>query len=114
MAPGGGVGAVMRYSVLLIFTGQSFPYATMMINLAGSFLLGILMAFTLRTEGLPDSTRLFVATGICGGFTTFSGFSGENFDLLQSGKYNLAFLYIAMSVVGGILAAWLGLKLFQR
>lgn len=114
VAVGGSIGAVLRYSISLMFPNQSFPYSTLIINLVGSFLLGIILAMGLRNDTMPAGTRLFLATGICGGFTTFSGFSAENLDLLQVGKYNLAFVYIIASVVGGIVATWFGFKLIQR
>ncbi len=114
VAAGGSVGAVLRYSVALLLPHSNFPYATLSVNLVGSFLLGIILAMSLKSEGLPADMKLFLATGICGGFTTFSGFSGENLGLLQTEKYNLAFLYIVTSVAGGILATWLGFKLIQH
>jgi len=114
VAAGGSIGAVLRYGISLMFPNQAFPYATLMVNLAGSFLLGIILALSLRNESLPEGFKLFFATGICGGFTTFSGFSSENLGLMQTGKYNLAFLYIVTSVVGGVLATWFGFKLIQH
>ena len=113
VAAGGSIGAVMRYGISLIFPLQDFPYATLVVNLAVSFLLGTILALSLKSESLPAGIGLFLATGICGGFTTFSGFSGENLSLIETGKYNLAFLYIITSVVGGILATWFGFKLIQ-
>ncbi len=114
VAAGGSMGAVLRYGIALMLPNQSFPLATLIANLAGSFLLGIILAMSLKDETLPEGVKLFLATGICGGFTTFSGFSSENLGLMQSGKYNLAFLYIVTSVVGGILATWFGFKLIQH
>lgn len=114
VAAGGSIGAVLRYGISLMFPQQAFPYATLFINLAGSFLLGAILALSLKNEDLPAGFKLFLATGICGGFTTFSGFSGENLGLLQTEKYNQFFLYITTSVAGGILATWLGFKLIQQ
>ncbi len=113
VAAGGGIGAMMRYGISMLFPLEDFPYATLVVNLAGSFLLGIILGMSLRSESLPAGLGLFLATGICGGFTTFSGFSGENLSLIATGKYNLAFLYVMTSVVGGILATWFGFKLIQ-
>jgi CrcB protein len=76
--------------------------------------LGIIIAYGMKHESLNDQLKLFLATGICGGFTTFSSFSAENILLMQEGKYDLAFTYILVSVVAGILAAWLGFKLIQQ
>ena len=115
VAAGGSIGAVLRYWIYLALKPQPFPYATLMINITGSFLLGIIMALSIKeTNILRESYKLFLATGICGGFTTFSTFSYENIYLLQEGKYNLAFIYILASVVAGITAAWLGFKLINQ
>jgi CrcB protein len=115
VAAGGSIGAALRYWIYYLLKPQPFPYATLMINIAGSFLLGIIMALSLREHTiLPESFKLFLATGICGGFTTFSTFSYENIYLLQSGKHTLAFIYILASVVAGISAAWLGFKLINH
>ncbi|RYY67888.1 MAG: CrcB family protein, partial [Chitinophagaceae bacterium] len=89
------------------------PLGTLLINIVGSFVLGMVMAFSLRTEGyMSQELKIFLTTGICGGFTTFSAFSFENIQLFQSGKYNLALFYIIASVLFGILAAFLAFKLF--
>ncbi len=114
VAAGGSIGAVLRYSISLMFPQQAFPYSTLIINLVGSFFLGAILAMSLKNEDLPAGFKLFLATGICGGFTTFSGFSGENLALLQTEKYNQFFLYIITSVAGGIFATWLGFKLIQQ
>jgi fluoride exporter len=113
VAAGGGLGAVLRYGVYLLSKPQAFPYSTLLINIAGSFLLGMIMALGLKNGNFKESAKLFLATGICGGFTTFSTFSFENIELLQQGKYNLAFIYIVASVLAGIAAAWFGFKLFH-
>ena len=72
------------------------------------------MALSIKENNFSENYKLFFATGICGGFTTFSAFSYENINLLQAGKYNLAFMYILASVVAGIAAAWLGFKLINH
>ena len=113
VAAGGGIGSAARYAVYLYSRMQPFPYATLFINLVGSFLLGIFMGLGLeKTSG--ESYRLLFAVGICGGFTTFSTFSFENVKLLQAGRYNLFFIYVFTSVITGIIAAWLGFKLINH
>lgn len=107
---GGGIGSMLRHVVWMLFKSRSFPYATLSVNIAGSFLIGFLLAMGIRSSFLSNDWKLFLATGICGGFTTFSAFSAENIIMLQSGKYTLAFLYIGLSIVAGIGAAWLGFK----
>lgn len=115
VAAGGSIGAVLRYWIYFLLKPQPFPYTTLLINIAGSFLLGIIMALSLKENSiLPESYKLFLATGICGGFTTFSTFSYENIYLLQEGKHTLAFIYILGSVVAGISAAWIGFKLINH
>ncbi len=114
VALGGGIGAALRYLVIILAKPQTFPYATLAINITGSFILGLIIAFGIKHESLDEQLKLFLATGICGGFTTFSSFSAENILLMQEGKYDLAFTYILISVVAGILATWLGFKLIQQ
>jgi CrcB protein len=109
---GGGVGAVMRYAISLLIKSSGFPMATFFINVVGSFILGMVMASTLN-EADPAPFKLLLATGLCGGFTTFSAFAYENVSLFQAGKYEVAFLYILLSVVLCIGAAWIGFKIFQ-
>jgi len=107
---GGGIGSMLRYVAWLLFSSRSFPYATLAVNIAGSFGIGLLLAMGIKSSVLSDDWKLFLATGICGGFTTFSAFSAENMVMLQSGKYSIAFLYIGLSLIAGIGAAWLGFK----
>jgi len=107
---GGGIGSMLRYAAWLLLSSRSFPYATLAVNIAGSFLIGLLLALGIRSSTITDDWKLFLATGICGSFTTFSAFSAENMVMLQSGKYSQAFLYIGLSLVAGIGAAWLGFK----
>lgn len=114
VAAGGGIGTILRYAVYLLFRNNNFPVATLLINIAGSFIIGMIMAYSLKSaDNLNDASKLFLVTGLCGGFTTFSAFSYENLQLMQSGKYNLAFLYILLSVVFGLLAAWAGFKMIN-
>jgi CrcB protein len=109
---GGGIGAILRYCCSLLIPSGSFPLATFLINITGSLLLGMVMASTMD-QPAAATTRLFLATGICGGFTTFSAFAYENITLMQAGKYDMAFLYILLSVLVSLLATWLGLKIIQ-
>ena len=114
VAAGGGLGSMLRYAINLLIRSGPFPLATLVINIAGSFLIGIVMAMSLKTSGsISEPARLFFATGICGGFTTFSAFSYENVSLLQSGKYNIAFFYIMLSIVSGMMACWAGFKMIN-
>ena len=111
---GGGIGSILRYGTFLFINTKSFPYATLTVNIIGSFIIGIVFALTLREEVLSQQWKLFLATGICGGFTTFSAFSLENMGLLQSGKYGMAITYISLSVVLGIIATFSGYQLIIK
>ncbi|HEX6982485.1 MAG TPA: fluoride efflux transporter CrcB [Balneolaceae bacterium] len=112
---GGFLGSIFRYliSYYLEFNQSSlFPFGTLTVNLAGSFLIGIIISAALADD-LSQNTRLFLATGFCGGFTTFSSFSFEFFSLLQNGYTGYAFLYLTASLVLGLFFVWLGFKLFH-
>lgn len=111
VAAGGGLGAALRFSVYLIIKTNHFPLSTLLINIIGSFVLGMVMALGLRSSSLTPAFKLFLATGLCGGFTTFSAFSFENIILIEQGKFALMLMYILASIAGGITAAWCGYKL---
>jgi len=108
---GGAIGSMLRYAFYLLITIKSFPLATFTVNIMGSFLIGAVMALGLKNETFAGNWKLFLATGICGGFTTFSAFSLENITLLHNGKYSIALIYITLSIVLGITAAFLGYKI---
>ena len=108
---GGGIGSMCRYTVSLLLVNKSFPVATLLINISGSFIIGLVAAYALKNEWFAANWKLFLATGICGGFTTFSAFSLENLQLVQQGKYLWALLYIAASIVLGLMATFFGYKL---
>lgn len=103
---GGFLGSVLRYgiSVLLLPWCGTFPWATLSINVAGCFLIGLLMPVL---EGRPDGL-VFVVTGVLGGFTTFSAFGHETHRLAQGSNPWLAPVYVAASVGLGLAAVWLG------
>jgi CrcB protein len=111
---GGGLGSVCRYAASLAIPSRYFPYATLAINICGSFIIGLILAFSVKENGLHNNWKLFLATGICGGFTTFSAFSLENMGMLQSGKTGMAFLYITLTVVLGIAATFAGYHLIKN
>lgn len=110
---GGGIGSVLRAMIYKIYGTTHFPYATLTVNIIGSFAIGILAAFFLKQQQQTDAARLFFITGICGGFTTFSAFSLENMELLQAGRYKMALFYILSGVLTGIVATFAGFKLIQ-
>ena len=108
---GGGTGSLFRYGVQLLLhqriTPFLFPWATLSVNIAGSFLIGLFYAWSARFN-FSDETRLLLTTGLCGGFTTFSTFSHESLDMLKQGFYGCFALYLCASVILGIGAAFAG------
>lgn len=108
---GGGLGSLMRYGVQsflhLHITPFTFPWATLGVNVAGSFLIGLFYALSARL-GLSEETRLFLTTGLCGGFTTFSTFSHEGLGMLRQGSYLPFLAYVTASVALGVTAALCG------
>ncbi|MGM0547390.1 MAG: fluoride efflux transporter CrcB [Bacteroidota bacterium] len=112
---GGFCGSIFRYLIshyVNISAQSTFPFGTLTVNVVGSFLIGIIIAAALEGN-LNKSMRLLLATGFCGGFTTFSSFSYEFFSLLQHEEMGLAFLYAASSFVLGLAFVWLGFYLIK-
>lgn len=111
---GGGLGSTARYALSVLgmrLLGQGFPWATLVINIAGSALMGALTGWLVVQGNAPASLRIFVATGLLGGFTTFSTFSLETVLLYERGQPGLAVAYVAASVVIGVGALVLAMKL---
>lgn len=111
---GGGIGSMLRYAASLMINSRHYPYSTWVVNIIGSFIIGLVLGLSVKDESFLYNWKLFLATGICGGFTTFSSFSIENLELLQTGRYTLAITYICSSIAFGIIAAWLGFKLLNN
>ena len=108
---GGGMGAVARYVVgtfVARFYSSTFPLATFLINVTGSFLIGILMTLFQNRPALHPDWRLFLVTGILGGYTTFSSFEWEALMAFQNGAAFIAFSYLSGSALLGLGADWLG------
>ena len=113
---GGGLGAVARYALTLAGTralGTHFPWATLGINVGGSLLMGIIAGFVLARHWPAswEPVRLFLTTGILGGFTTFSAFSLDAIVLWERGEIGLAVFYVMGSVVLSIAALFIGYTL---
>ncbi len=111
---GGGLGSMLRYATALVFSSKYFPYTTLLINILGCFVIGLVFALSIKDELFLNNWKLFLATGLCGGFTTFSAFSLENMGLLQTGKPGLAAANIILSVALGIAATFLGYLVINK
>jgi|SRR5947209_1767142 len=103
VAIGSALGGVLRYALTraTIPISGGVPWGTVLINVIGSFVIGFFGTLTLQTGRFPlsDNARLFVMVGVCGGFTTFSSFSLQTFDLLRSGQWGRAAVNVVLSVV---------------
>jgi len=114
---GGFIGSICRYLVQQFIQNKlvsTFPYGKLGVNITGCFLIGLILALSLKGY-VTNDWRLFLVTGICGGYTTFSAFSMESVALFRSGEMLSGFTYIAGSVLLGLLATFAGIwftKLF--
>jgi len=114
---GGAIGAVSRFlagSLVLRFYSAAFPLGTFLINVSGSFLIGLLMTLFLNRPAANGNWRLFLVTGILGGYTTFSSFEWEALMTLRNGAEGVGLLYLGLSVFLGLGGAWLGLLVANR
>lgn len=108
---GGFLGSVARFLVSklnLYWPFLTIPVGTLTVNVVGSFVIGILAGISVKSELISPDLRLFLMVGVCGGFTTFSSFSNENFILMQNGQILSALLYTGLSIFLGFMAVYLG------
>jgi CrcB protein len=113
---GGGVGAALRHGVNILsvrWFGFGFPWGTFTVNVVGSTAMGLLAAWFALRGGGPQHWRLFLTTGVLGGFTTFSTFSLDAATLWERGAFGTAFLYVAGSLVFGLAGLFAGLWLIR-
>jgi len=112
---GGGFGSTLRYLVgkWLNSSQNGIPYGTFAANIIGSLLIGIILGFAAKNDGLSNSQTLLLATGFCGGFTTFSTFAYENHVFLKSGDFTSFALYTIGSFIIGFLAVFGGMYLVK-
>ncbi|MBD3750094.1 MAG: fluoride efflux transporter CrcB [Sphingobacteriales bacterium] len=106
---GGGLGSVLRYLVnrwVLTWFHLSFPLGTFLVNVLGCFLIGFFIFYINKSQPLP--LRLFLVTGFCGGFTTFSSFAFENVELIENQQIGVWLFYTLLSLILGFTFAWLG------
>ena len=112
---GGGIGSALRYGVgrvALAVIGPNFPAGTLAVNVIGCILMGAFIEWlALSDAGMDAPTRLFLTTGVLGGFTTFSAFSLDTVLMLQRGELSMAIIYVLASVIGSVAALFAGLAL---
>ena len=114
IAVGGAVWALMRYGVLRVAAPSepgTFPAHTFIVNVSGAFLVGLLATLLLERTNLSVDVRAGILIGGLGAYTTFSAFSLETLQLLEDGKWPLAFMYVTASVLGALAAVWVGQSL---
>ncbi|WP_062234419.1 fluoride efflux transporter CrcB [Aureimonas sp. N4] len=118
VAVGGGLGSVLRYGAGLAaarWLGTAFPFGTLFVNVTGSFAMGVLVEFLARRYGGADANlRLLLATGVLGGYTTFSSFSLDFATLAERGELATAFAYLAVTILVGLGALFAGLALARQ
>jgi CrcB protein len=113
---GGFIGSVSRYYSQQLITKlfpSTLPFGTFAINITGCFLIGVIYALSERGNVLTPEWRLFLATGFCGGFTTFSTFSLESMQLINDGEWLYVSLYVTLSVFIGFICTYLGMSLIK-
>jgi fluoride exporter len=113
---GAGIGGALRHGVNVGATrlfGFGFPYGTLIVNILGSFVMGLFAGYFAFRPGVPQHARLFLTTGILGGFTTFSTFSLDTALLIERHSFGLAAGYVIGSVAAGLSALFFGLALFR-
>ena len=112
VALGGGLGSVIRALAGQLIPAGRLPWATVLVNVAGSCLIGILMArFALLDSGASGRAHSFWVVGVCGGFTTFSTFSWQTIEQMQKGNWTGGILNVVISLAGCLGATWLGWRL---
>ena len=118
VAVGGAIGSMLRYKLggfaLHHTQTWNFPVSTFSINVAGCLAIGVLAALVEHHDLFSPSVRLLLFTGLLGGFTTFSAFGYESMFLLRRGLFSIAAGYVLVSVVGGLIAVGVGMKLIDQ
>lgn len=113
---GGGIGSVFRYLVQLginKLVTVTFPAGTFLVNITGCFVIGLLYGLSGRYAALTSEWRLFLITGLCGGYTTFSSFSYESISLFRQGNYTYFILYTVLSVLIGLFSTIGGMNIIK-
>jgi CrcB protein len=117
IAAGSALGGMARHfftDLGVRWFGAAFPWGTLFVNVLGSFVIGLFLALTVKEWDVSANMKLFVMTGFCGGYTTFSAFSLQTLNLVQAGEWLRAAAYILGSVVLCLAAVWAGYALGAR
>ena len=111
---GGGLGSIIRLIINRLIPSESFPYSTLTVNMIGSFLIGLIISYLIDSNMLKSDYYYFLVVGICGGLTTFSAFSIENFNFIKSNEIFNSFIYIFISVSLCIALTYLGFVVMNK
>ncbi len=111
---GGGLGSIIRLIINRLIPSESFPYSTLTVNMIGSFIIGLIISYLINSNMLKSDYYYFLVVGICGGLTTFSAFSIENFNFIKSNETFNSFIYIFISVSLCIALAYLGFLIMNK
>lgn len=111
---GGGLGSTIRFILNKLIPNDSFPFSTLIVNLIGSFLIGLIISYLIKNNMLKSDYFLLLVVGICGGLTTFSAFSLENLNMIKSNEVFNSIIYILTSVSFCIILSYLGYTLMNK
>lgn len=111
---GGGLGSTIRFILNKLIPNDSFPFSTLIVNLIGSFLIGLIISYLIKNNMLKSDYFLLLVVGICGGLTTFSAFSLENLNMIKSNEVFNSIIYILISVSFCIIITYLGYTLMNK
>jgi len=111
---GGGLGSTIRFILNKLIPNDSFPFSTLIVNLIGSFLIGLIISYLIKNNMLKSDYFLLLVVGICGGLTTFSAFSLENLNMIKSNEIFNSIIYILISVSLCIIITYLGYTLMNK
>jgi CrcB protein len=117
VALGSALGGVARFllgTMLQQKTGSTFPVGTLIVNISGSFLLGLVLHYALTASAMGPEVRAMLTTGFCGGYTTFSTFTYETLVLVEEGDFTRAATYVVLSVVLALAGAYLGITVARE
>ena len=113
---GGGLGSSLRYLLTIAMNQYSkvLPFGTFTVNILGCLLIGLILGYAQKENTLTSNQTLLLATGFCGGFTTFSAFANENLELIKNGEIFNFSVYTICSILVGVLAVFIGFYLINR